>query len=287
MKTYRSRQVSILNARLLPHCAGPKLHAFEHRRSPIKWLDRVDGHDDEEDGGQAYVFKVEIKRKVYALKVFKFVHSGELCGAVESRTLTTYSVDEILQHLDPFFAECRAYGRILEEQRSGRLGKAIAVPCLGFLTLSKADVDELTRRGIDVWSDIGGDATAEDRQRHAPRAIVKEFVQGDTGVTPRKMQSILRRIRRLNRIKVYNGDIKPDNFINGLMVDFGSAKTEPFCVFETMDARMADGWRKVDLVCFDDMVRMSRIATRVRAMPNWDYCRKLRSSGGRTIGGLK
>ncbi len=42
----------------------------------------------------------------------------------------------VAYHTDPFFAECRAYGRIIEEQKKGTARNDIVVPCHGFLFLS-------------------------------------------------------------------------------------------------------------------------------------------------------
>lgn len=54
----------------LPPCPGPKLAAFPHQNTEIKWIERLDDFD--QDGGsaaQGCVYKVEINSKVYALKI--------------------------------------------------------------------------------------------------------------------------------------------------------------------------------------------------------------------------
>lgn len=55
----------------LPPCDGPKTQAFKHRNARIHWGNCIGGIRDtgEEIGSQAYVFKVKIKSKTYALKV--------------------------------------------------------------------------------------------------------------------------------------------------------------------------------------------------------------------------
>lgn len=52
-----------------PPCPGPKLAAFEHQNSQIKWIERLDLNQDGEGTAQACVYKVEIESKVYALKI--------------------------------------------------------------------------------------------------------------------------------------------------------------------------------------------------------------------------
>lgn len=53
----------------LPICPGPKLAAFQHQNSQIKWIERLDLDGDDEGTAQACVYKVEIESKVYALKI--------------------------------------------------------------------------------------------------------------------------------------------------------------------------------------------------------------------------
>ncbi|KAL2277550.1 hypothetical protein FJTKL_15308, partial [Diaporthe vaccinii] len=58
----------LMSSAELPPCEGPKLQAFKYRSARIHWGDCIGG----DIGSQAYVFKVKIKSKTYALKVFKF-----------------------------------------------------------------------------------------------------------------------------------------------------------------------------------------------------------------------
>ncbi len=50
-------------------CEGKRLNRFEHYKSRIKWLERLDDGNGEEDESQSYVFRVEIEKKEYAVKV--------------------------------------------------------------------------------------------------------------------------------------------------------------------------------------------------------------------------
>lgn len=61
----------LMSSAELPPCDGPKLQAFKHRSARIHWGICVGGigEDGEDIGSQAYVFKVEIKSRTYALKV--------------------------------------------------------------------------------------------------------------------------------------------------------------------------------------------------------------------------
>ena len=50
--------------------------------------------------------------------------------------------DDILQaHMDPFYSECRAYGRLEEANLNGK----VAVRCQGYMTFPAEDEEELVR----------------------------------------------------------------------------------------------------------------------------------------------
>lgn len=58
-----------LHSSMQPPCDGPQLHAFRDWNSPIQWLERLDVNRPHESGAQAFVFRVRIKSREYALKV--------------------------------------------------------------------------------------------------------------------------------------------------------------------------------------------------------------------------
>ncbi|KAJ4328225.1 hypothetical protein N0V84_001265 [Fusarium piperis] len=263
----------------LPPCTGPKLHQFQYHRHPIRWMERLD--EDKGDGSgadEAYVFRAVIRKKQYAIKVFKFCdpwsseyYWGPLLG--EETPLDTAAY-----YTDPFFAECRAYGRIEDAIRRGKLRTGIAVPCHGYMFLKKADERILRDRGVDLGlDDVDLDFQQSIQGGCRPRAIVKDFVPGDSGVNDKSASKILRNIRALNREKIYNRDIRVDNFRNGQLVDFGSSWTEPHALMDALSARDVRGQKASDLALFDDMIEEEGIATKVRALPNSEYCSKLRS----------
>lgn len=68
------KKQSIRHPNELPPCKGPRLHVFPEHSSPIEWLGRIDGEDENikgfsDSGKQGYVFKVRIDSQLYALKV--------------------------------------------------------------------------------------------------------------------------------------------------------------------------------------------------------------------------
>ena len=143
------------------------------------------------------------------------------------------------------------------------------------------DKQLLKERGIDLEDD---DVDNEFLQRTGGnglvRATVKDLAPRDNGVNARSARKILRDIRWLKKLKIYNRDIRVENFKNGQLVDFGSAVTEPHCILSALDKifeEEAEDTRLEDLVMFEDMIAEEGLETEVRAMPNLCYCRKLRS----------
>lgn len=56
-------------------CEGKRLHRFEHYKSRIHWLERLDGGNGDEDESQSYVFRVKIQEQEYAIKVVSSYNS--------------------------------------------------------------------------------------------------------------------------------------------------------------------------------------------------------------------
>ncbi|KAK3379014.1 kinetochore Sim4 complex subunit FTA2-domain-containing protein [Lasiosphaeria ovina] len=266
---------------------GPKLPRFGQKRPSIEWLELLEKSSPESrDACEGYVFKVRIDSKVYALKVFKFFKPSterHLMTDIEGKDVTD---DQLVFHTDPFYAECRAYGRINEAQKKRRPGFArpIAAQCYAFIPLSKRDEQALAERGIDLWGDIPEDDEYRRLAFGSPaRAVLKEFIDSEEDEAAGAMdiamlKTILKNIRALNREGILHRDIRPSNFKAGLLVDFGSAWTQPHCVVDAVPAHVAEDWRCLDLCMFDQMVEdLGFTADDVRGMPNPDYLCKLRS----------
>ncbi|VUC34645.1 unnamed protein product [Clonostachys rosea] len=241
----------------LPPCDGPKLSLFEHHDSKIEWLERLgNGEESTRDG---YVFRVKIKRAEYAIKVFKFYDPMEseyfwepLIGEVSLHTAAYYT--------DPFYAECRAYGRIREATKRRPKISDAATRCYGFLFLSEKDQKYLEEKKCDLG--LAKVDLAYQRQTAGgvrPRAIVKSLASSDHGVTELDLKKILDRILVLNRERIYNMDIRLDNIKDGKLVDFGSSWTEPHILLHALDAGTAYSYRTTDRVMFDEMLEDENI----------------------------
>lgn len=170
---------------------------------------------------------------------------------------------EAAQYTDPFYAECRAYGRIDEALKKKQPIADIAVPCHGFFFLKQEDEEALYRRNIDLELDT----VDLEYQQSSPggcraRAIVKDLAPSHTGVNEKTLNKILRGIAIMNRQGIYNQDIRLDNFSGGRIVDFGSSWTEPHRILDSLDKsdkRAALGRRMADRAKFDEMVTDEKI----------------------------
>ncbi|KAI0406994.1 kinetochore Sim4 complex subunit FTA2-domain-containing protein [Xylaria palmicola] len=251
----------------LPPCPGPKLGAFQPQNARIKWIERLDTDRDSESMIQGCVYKVEIESKVYALKIFKFFDPASVRYYWEPLLRNSVPLNEIIFYTDPFFAECRAYGRIKEARVTNGIREKLAVPCHGYLFLTKRDESRLRRDGVNLGS---GSLNKELRpslfNTNLVRAIVKDFEPRPSGPNSKNVRQALRRLKRLNEIKVYNGDIRGDNFKGGYLVDFGTSQTEPHCLLDALKKTHSDARKEVDMVMFDEAVIEDNVKTTARAL---------------------
>ena len=185
---------------------------------------------------------------------------------------------------DPFYRECRAYGQIQKAIKAKKLRPNVAVPCHGFLFLHAEDEKALRERDIDLGLnkvDLRFQRGTAGRCR--ARAIVKDLGTARSGVDDKSLVKILSGISTLNKCKVYNTDIRSDNYSDGQIIDFGSSWTEPHPYLNKLTGRQAKGIRNADRVRFDGMVRDEEIPNvrGIGAMPNREYKQKLRQAGAR------
>ncbi|KAL7629020.1 hypothetical protein AAE478_000538 [Parahypoxylon ruwenzoriense] len=247
----------LLASKHLPPCDGPKLHAFKYRNASIKWLKLLGTSLDARSGCQGFVFKVEIKSKIYALKVFKFFPPSTdrpILGPIRGRLVTD---EDLAFHTDPFYAECRAYGQI-QKAYSGHLPKRPYVAdCYGFLALNSKDEKHLSDQGINLWDGISSDDEYRVMADGSPaRALVKQYVEKDTTVFNGKtMERIRKGIRFMNSKGILIRDVRLDNYQGELLVDLGSAWTKPHCILDNAPQHLVAEWKETDRVMFDDMVK--------------------------------
>lgn len=182
----------------------------------------------------------------------------------------TYSVEKIGFHTDPFYAECRAYGRIMETEAENTKPLPICVPCYGYIMLSDADRAILEQRFHLRFDDLHPYKTPL-------RAIVKQYAGSDPGITNKTLKNTKQLIQRMNKMKIYNRDIRLDNFRNGLLIDFDCSWTEPHCFIQHMPLpRLISRNKKSDESAFGQMLKAHGLDTRYSFSPNFKYITKLR-----------
>lgn len=186
-------------------------------------------------------------------------------------------LDHLNCYFDPFYNECRAYGKLIDAKLNGE----VAVRCHGYLMLSPEHEDELDHRfGITGWNRPIEEYDKSPSERQPLRAIVKDLVLEDTEWIPRIANKMLRDLKKMRKLEIYTMDIKPENYKAGLLVDLSLALTAPHVVFQIKPEFQTRGYKNQDLVDFDAMMRDQKVKTRIRAFRNAETTRKLRSYKG-------
>ncbi|KAL8853717.1 MAG: hypothetical protein Q9221_001528 [Calogaya cf. arnoldii] len=267
----------------LPQCKGSKLHAFVDDDASLEFVRLL---SDPGEDGAAHVFEVLIGGKPYALKVFKYYDEEEDHLAMDESKRATLSqpvgggyipLHHLDHYLDPFFNECRAYGKLVEKDLNGK----VAVYCHGYLILPAQYEEDLEQQFEGLgWNRPFEEYDKPPADRQPLRAIVKELVPEDTDWKPRVAVKILRHLKMIRKLGIYVMDIKPENYKGGLLVDFSVALTEPHFIFDIKPAFQIQGYKNEDLRAFDAMMRDQQVRTTVRAFRNMQTTRKLRSYKG-------
>ncbi|KAK7191786.1 hypothetical protein PSPO01_02235 [Paraphaeosphaeria sporulosa] len=296
-KAKKSRSANVLRGpqsvsqptKFLPEIDGPKLGPFKspyfHYSDDFQFEELL--HEPSSSGGgEGNVFKATLNGEAYAVKLFKFFDKDE--GRFrfwDSQNEQITDVD-LVGNLDPFNAECRAYGRIEEIYTKYRTKNIdigiIAIPCYGYIEISSSHERDIVARFGPL------DFQRSETNTITPlRAIVKQY-SSHIPIDPKKrsIKLMLRDLKTMHNNGLYPIDIRAENYREGRLVDFGMALTEPSCVLRVLDGYMADRERGRGLGAFDKMIKAAGIKTQVRATygtgrPGWGY----RTRAGRKANG--
>ncbi|KAL9630621.1 MAG: hypothetical protein Q9204_004627 [Flavoplaca sp. TL-2023a] len=266
----------------LPSCQGPKLYPFVNDKANVEFIRLL---SDPTRGGDSYVFEVSIGGNPYALKAFKYYDKEEDELALDEfeRKFLSHSeggytpLDHLDHYFDPFYNECRAYGRLIAENLNGQ----VAVRCHGYMMLSAEHEDTLDNQfEMNGWNRLAEEYDEPPSKRQPLRAIIKDLVLEDTVWKPRVAVRMLSHLKTMRKHGVYVMDIKPSNYKGGKLVDFSIALTEPHVVFQLKPDFQIESYKNRDLGAFDEMMRDQKVKTTIRAfrVRNKDTIRKLRSS---------
>lgn len=176
-------------------------------------------------------------------------------------------------------------------KRQGKIKRDIAVPCYGFIYLDDCYRKQLYEYGVDLDEGcLDSDSSASSSptpgaRRPATsrpiRSIVKKLASSDPGITYKTIKDIRKDILDLNRLEVYNTDVRKHNFCDGKLVDFGSSITTPHCFITPENSLLSEQSQDGDMGMLEDIVDKEGILVSWRTSENLEYRRKLRSSSAR------
>ncbi|KAI0868473.1 kinetochore Sim4 complex subunit FTA2-domain-containing protein [Hypoxylon argillaceum] len=228
----------VADLRPLPQCPGPKLGPFDFQGpQKIEFIEKIG------EGSHAIVFKVMIQGQIYALKVFRWIYDynwigyGDFINRDQPEGLGT-----VYNYMEPFNAECRAFGRL---QEAGC--EELAVSCFGYVLLDEDhERAMMTKFNFNQWSfngdmDEAGFMEHEEQRLLYPgkngkpppfRCIVKAFGKSfdeDRGdvFKPRVARQLLRTIIKLQKLGIIQIDPAIRQVMDSKLFDFSTAITFP------------------------------------------------------------
>ncbi|KAK8078432.1 hypothetical protein PG996_004602 [Apiospora saccharicola] len=231
---------------LIPDIRGPKLPPFQGDVENIEFMELLSPkrQDNSSDNiPHSRVFRIKVGGNRYALKIFNFFTLEDLRPFVPGgEHLLT---DRIVRyHLDPFYAECRAFGLLSQEKKD----HSLAVRCHGYSFLPQTVENRIYEQfGIDDWH-----REAEDEQ-HPLRAIFKDYIPYKSSCGRKKLSAMRSNLKQLNELGVYNMDIREDNYRGGRLFDFSLAITAPHISLslKLWSKRQIEEDIRYDLECFE------------------------------------
>ncbi|KAI0509720.1 kinetochore Sim4 complex subunit FTA2-domain-containing protein [Xylaria bambusicola] len=231
---------------------GPKLGPFRGNIDNIEFIKML-GPDErkleEGDVPHARVFLVRINGRKYVIKIFNFF------SIVDLRPFP-YGAEELLTNrvvryqMDPFYAECRAFGLLVEKKQDDLL----AVRCHGYAFLPAAIEHLIEARfgnkfAIKDWN-------REPSDKGSPlRAIIKDYIPSKSPYGRRKLSVIKSNIEKMNELGIFNMDICRRNLLGGRLFDFSIAITSPHIHLSTRlrETESIDVTVGYDRACFREM----------------------------------
>ncbi|KAI0095527.1 kinetochore Sim4 complex subunit FTA2-domain-containing protein [Nemania sp. FL0031] len=242
----------------LPLCPLPAIHPFKHQEASIEWGERLDEIPGSSEEVKSFVFKVKINSELYVLKIFNFFDPEDAKWEAGSELGEDYPLEKAIAYTDPFYAECRAYGRIKEAEDKGEVREKLATKCHGYIFLDKDAQNWLEGEGIDLGTEwLNDEVVSIIAGGGRPRALVKDFESAGPGLdeqTEQQIRTIFRRVCLLNNLGIYNRDVRAENFRNGWLVDFDTSYTLPHDIYNALPPSEAEDTQAEDVAKFEDMI---------------------------------
>ncbi|CAK7226925.1 hypothetical protein SBRCBS47491_006393 [Sporothrix bragantina] len=169
---------------------------------------------------------------------FRFVYEQDWEGpgmyAVNS---ARPKITVLAQYSEPFYSECRAFGRLHEAGYP-----ELANPCYGYVLLDEAHESKLADRfklefngNIEMpgYEDMRGRYPGERSGKPPPlRGILKKFGSTENLSDPANLsvptaRRLLRDVIQLHRLGIFYHDLRRDQLVDNKMSDFSTAFTVP------------------------------------------------------------
>lgn len=185
-----------------------------------------------------------------------------------------FDLDTLHFHSDPFYSECRAYGKLIEKDLNGR----VAVRCHGYTTIPFEKVCQLAERfDIQDWQSDEGKHQPARSESQPYRAVVKDLIRNDVKLTSRTAKMMKKHLLTMRKHGVYPIDIKLENYRGGLLVDLSTAITKPHYWLHINELRgQLEMYEVADLINFNGMIRDADPKMSVRTLPDRRTLAKLR-----------
>ncbi|KAK3291783.1 kinetochore Sim4 complex subunit FTA2-domain-containing protein [Chaetomium fimeti] len=204
----------------LPQVPGPKLVPFTRTAHAVIQFVKELGSP----GQDGRVWEVTIKGKPYALKMFMFCPTDYLRDDLAGHLVRDLSSPRFYtDYFDPFSCECRAYGRLKEENR-----EHLAVRSHGYLLLTPAQELEITRSIAGSEPSRSNIWDRSEEHQHLPiQAIVKDLAESQEPFTAKQVPDMWADLKELHELGILVRDIRIFNYLGGKLIDFSRSWSTP------------------------------------------------------------
>lgn len=223
----------------LPAVPGPKLARFRPLADPLD----IKFEEPLHEGRFSHIWKVSCRGYVYALKIFKpgmasvFLEKWNDDDCPLPRGVERESFESLKHYTDPFFNECRVYGRLKRADK-----EHLAIDCYGYVMFSSA---YLEGKGIDLGTSSTSDPNSvrgskpgiiheglpEEPVGHGSEliyALLKELPPSDATTrrpTAAQVRTMAKDLLSLHKLGIFHASISHSSYVAGKLVDFSTAQT--------------------------------------------------------------
>ncbi|ETS73571.1 hypothetical protein PFICI_14517 [Pestalotiopsis fici W106-1] len=222
----------------LPRVPGPKLARFRPLADPLD----ISFEEVLHKGHYSHVWKVSCRGYTYALKIFKPGAWSDLLEKWNSDDCPLpqgWTRESLKPYTDPFFNECRVYGRLKETNKEN-----LAMDCHGYVMFSSA---YLEGQGVDLGFTTTSDPSSargsepgiihegmpEEPVGHGSElvyALLKDLPPtGAISVRPTEseVKQMSKDLLTLHKLGIFHASISHSSYVAGKLVDLGTAQTVP------------------------------------------------------------